>query len=176
MQPLTFYIGSGSQIKVNALKEALEETNTFASVTGFPEAQSGIAEQPFGSLEILQGATNRAFSTYQEDPRADLYFAVENGITYSSADDKYFDYAICLAFDPSSKKIIWVNSEDCEFPKELTRRVLSSYRGVTVGSILFAEGLVKSSKDPHIDLCGKSRQEILRDAFINLLVKLDCEV
>jgi non-canonical (house-cleaning) NTP pyrophosphatase len=174
MQPLTFYIGSGSAIKINALKEALEEAQIYASVNGFSEAQSGIAEQPFGSFEILQGAVNRVFSNYQLDPRADLYFAAENGITYSEAEDKYFDYAVCLVFDPYSQKILWVNSQDCEFPKDVTERVLSGLRGTTtVGSILQKEGLVRSSKDPHLDLCGKFRKEILKNAFVELLVKLN---
>jgi non-canonical (house-cleaning) NTP pyrophosphatase len=174
--PISFYICSTSRIKIDAITQARNEKNIHATVSPVHGASSNINEQPLGEQEILKGAINRAINAYYNDPRGEVYFAIENGIErqkdeYESYINKYLDYAIVLALIPITGQMCWVRSEAVEFPYDYVLKTHQKPGGFlinTVGQTLKEEGLVKFKDDPHLDLVGKSRREILKDSLLEL--------
>jgi non-canonical (house-cleaning) NTP pyrophosphatase len=186
--PQTFFIAGSSKIKLNALQAAVTSTqNCYATVTPIEGAESLINEQPVGFRETLAGAINRTLTAEGIDPRADIYFSAENGIEYAEKDGleaggyhtgSWTDFAIVLARIKTGENrghIFHVKSESVVFPTEAvesTRQKQGGFAQNTVGKTLQEMGLVKNHADPHADLAGKSRQQILQEAFEELLAML----
>ena len=73
---LTIAVGSGSAIKLAAVRAAFPEA---ASVEGYG-VPSGVADQPSGAAETEEGALNRARGAREACPGADMWIAFENGM------------------------------------------------------------------------------------------------
>ena len=73
---LTIAVGSGSAIKLAAVRAAFPEA---ASVEGYG-VPSGVADQPSGAGETQEGALNRARGAREACPGADMWIAFENGM------------------------------------------------------------------------------------------------
>jgi non-canonical (house-cleaning) NTP pyrophosphatase len=90
MQKQLVYVGSTSEHKLRAVREALDELSIPAEVVGV-KAASGVNEQPVKSREndeILEGATNRARRALFETPieqfkRKPIFIGIENGIEFT---------------------------------------------------------------------------------------------
>lgn len=175
--PVSFYLCSTSKVKVTALTEARNQCNLHATIQPVHGAKSDVNEQPVGKDEILRGTINRALNAYNIDPRGEVYFAIENGIVRSKDKeteeyiDKWLDYAIVLAYIPEYGAMKWVYSEAVEFPYNHVVDTLvkpGGFRVNTVGQTLKEAGIVKFSDDPHLDLVGKSRRDILKGSLVTL--------
>ena len=70
-------IGTGSQIKIDALREAFGGAIEVRPKT---DAQSGVSAQPVGKEETSQGAFNRAEEARAAFPDADAWVGIENGV------------------------------------------------------------------------------------------------
>ena len=168
--PVTFFIASSSNIKIEAVKRFIYESSSnvpmiYYSVQG---ASSHVNEQPVGENEILKGAINRVLSAKDIDPRGEVYISMENGIEWDSESETWKDYAIVLTFVPSYGSINYVKSSAVVFPKtlvEITYNKCGSFVSNTVGKTLQEEGLVSKHDDPHLDLTGVSRIEILKESL-----------
>lgn len=82
-------IGTTSELKVRALKNALEKFGVNAEIVSI-KTESGISNQPFGYKEMIKGAKNRATKALEETD-SDFAFGVENGLVEIEGD--YFDIA-----------------------------------------------------------------------------------
>lgn len=182
LNSLKIVVGSGSEIKLNAVKTAFADhietpgcayPNINYSVVPCKDAQSDINEQPFGDAEILRGAINRVLSA-QSIKLGDLYISIENGIAVTQHEG-YQDYAIALAFVPIANKMYWVRSQSVSFPEsavKATQRKAGGFKLNTVGKTLFEKGLITNHTDPHFGLTGIHRGKILTDAMKNLFFKM----
>lgn len=178
-RPLSFFLGSTSKIKVGALEDARNELNLHAAICPVHGAESGIAEQPVGVIEVEAGALNRIESAYSADPRGDVYFAIENGIRFVG--EEWIDFAIAtlkvynpelLQYTGSGLSVFATESAHVVFPisaVELTRQKPGGFQENTVGKTLKELGLVQRHDDPHLDLCGESRRVILKRALVELI-------
>jgi hypothetical protein len=168
--PVIFGLGSTSKVKKTALENAIWHTELHAACCPIHSSESGVSEQPVGEHEILKGAINRAMSAWRNQPEDDCYIAMENGIE-ETEDGRWLDYAIVLAFIPKSGQMVWVPSEAVEFPLSavaLTYNKPGGFQNNTVGKTLKDLDLVRFHDDPHLDLVGKSRRDILKDAMLEL--------
>ncbi len=86
-------VGSQSQVKIDAVNNALKKLGIDAEVVGV-KAKSDVAEQPIDD-ETLQGARNRAQHARQLVADGDLYLAIENGV-YTEG-DRFVDKAVVMA-------------------------------------------------------------------------------
>lgn len=84
MQKQLVYVGSTSEHKLRAVREALDELSIPAEVVGVKTA-SGVPEQPVKSPEndeILEGASNRAHAAHEPGV---IGIGIENGIEYAKS-------------------------------------------------------------------------------------------
>jgi non-canonical (house-cleaning) NTP pyrophosphatase len=176
--PIQIMLGSGSAIKINAVKSFIEDwqgnpkTDVNFVFWSISNAKSQVNEQPVGELEILTGSLNRVLTSYQIDPRGEVYISMENGIEYDPELSIWSDYAIVLAFVPSYGSISYVRSKAVKFPSlqvEKTKNKDGGFKKNTVGKTLNEDGIVNKHDDPHLDLAGISRVEILKDALHELI-------
>jgi len=72
-------VGSTSLVKTGAVADAFPGN----SVVGC-ECPSGVSEQPVGRAETLQGATNRARNAARDQPLADCWIGIENGLIHAA--------------------------------------------------------------------------------------------
>lgn len=82
-------IGTTSELKVRALKSALDKYKVEAEIIPI-KTDSGISKQPFGYEETIKGAENRAKKALKESG-ADFAMGVENGLM--EIKENYFDLA-----------------------------------------------------------------------------------
>ena len=82
-------IGTASELKIRALKDALNILNINAEILS-GKTSSGVPEEPFGYEEISQGAHNRLMQC-KENFDADITVAVESGLV--SILGSYYDLA-----------------------------------------------------------------------------------
>lgn len=82
-------IGTTSELKVRALKDALGKLNMEAEIVSM-KADSGISKQPFGYEDMITGAKNRAQKAADEI-NPDFAVGIENGLV--EIERNYFDIA-----------------------------------------------------------------------------------
>jgi inosine/xanthosine triphosphatase len=82
-------IGTISELKISALKNALEKLNIEAEIVS-AKTDSGISNQPFGYEETTKGAKNRAKEAL-EKTGSNLAMGVESGLI--KIEGNYFDIA-----------------------------------------------------------------------------------
>ena len=147
---------SQSDIKLNAVK------NVFPGypVVGY-KCESLVGEQPRGTLETKCGMRTRLCYALECNIQPDIFFiSIENGIV-----DGYDIAYIKFHFGHNHFKTY--ESEKVEIPN----MYLPQSDSETWGQCLFNQGKCKDSNDPHLDVCGKSRVDILSKAiekyFIN---------
>ncbi|MCX6752031.1 MAG: inosine/xanthosine triphosphatase [Candidatus Nomurabacteria bacterium] len=159
-------IATGSELKIRALKKALETLNINAEIIS-GKTDSKISKQPFGYEETIQGALNRV-TQCKQNFNPDIAIAIESGLIEISGD--HFDIACIYAISKENKKSIafssgyfvpgWMIKEIKEKDTELgeiTRRLSGD-----------------TDKDPLKYLSGNSikREDLLSQAIILALVKL----
>ena len=167
--PISIGLCSTSQIKVDALVDAINRARINASVTAVKGSESGVNEQPVGEAEILRGATNRAMTARAINAWQEVYIAIENGIQQERND--WVDYAIVLASVPGYGAMGWVRSQAVTFPSEAVEFTANKEGGFvlnTVGKTLAELGFVQQHDDPHFELSGIHRKDILCDALVEL--------
>ncbi len=82
-------IGTKSELKIRALKNALVEFEIESEILSL-NTHTGVPDQPFGFLETITGAKNRAMESFQKE-NPDMAFGIENGLIEIEGD--YFDIA-----------------------------------------------------------------------------------
>lgn len=78
---LHFVVGSNSELKLRAVKQALEQHGFSPDHTTAIAVGSGVSEQPFGREEIMKGALWRARQALFACPEATYALGIESGLS-----------------------------------------------------------------------------------------------
>lgn len=168
-----FVLGTKSEIKIKALKEALFEIYNLEQEIVCYNVSSGVPEQPFGEEGFL-GAFNRATNAANEfeiknKDKNGYAIGIENFLDTQKINEEnsiYLDIAAVTILKLPLNSNIKVThfSEPIIFENSLVEE--AKKKGTTVGIIMKNKGLVKDSNNPHLDLVGKSRTIFLKETLI----------
>jgi len=163
-------VSGTSNIKYEAAKKAVNQLDISVQLLKVPPTE--INEQPIGEEEILSGAILRAELAKENDliliPT--LYLGIENGIEEELTTNSWFDYAFIFGIFPEGERV--TRTIKCQLPTECviaTSKLPGGFKDNTVGKYMASIGLVKDHADPHIDLCGMSRVDILAQSIKDLI-------
>lgn len=164
------YLGSESAMKREPLRKYLDtQEDKFELHT--VNVASEVNEQPFRLVEMLRGAFNRITNILKYYEDGDVYFAIENGLRWEVSTKKWLDYALCMRYNNRLGVFEYSLSKAVEFPQEAVIRTLLKEGGFsrnTVGRTLQEMGLVKDHADPHLDLAGISRKDLIYETLVKL--------
>lgn len=165
--PIMMAVAGTSKIKINAVEAIRNRRNIHASVSGVHGSFSGVDEQPVGKPEMIRGALNRVLTAWESDPRYEVYFGIENGIALlGDSEDRWVDFAVCAMFVPEWGVFQFVESDKCQFPIEAVEATrIKGFSLHTVGKTMAEMGIVENHADPHFELCGVHRQQMLEEAI-----------
>lgn len=159
-------ITSSSKHKVSPVRAAV-------SVYGFePEvvtqsADSETNEQPIGLEEMIAGAENRIQNSGLRDRRdIDYIFSVENGVILTGG---IKDLA-CVIVETSNGVQSIQFSQTVPMPEtQYEQARAAGFESHTIGNFLATEGVVKDGTNPHFELGGVHRADlILRTVLVCL--------
>jgi len=165
-------ITSSSKHKVKALQAAIGQLQIDAEVVT-KAGSSNINAQPVGINETRTGAFNRTVSCGANEE--DLVVSIENGLLVLDEEDEegIKDFAIVLVAR-GGKVLVWEMSQTVTFPlSQYDNAKAAGFAESTVGDFLAAERVVNDGTDPHFELGGRSRSDILRDTVMVCLFRLD---
>lgn len=158
-------VTSKNNLKVNALKEVINELGISASVIPF-EAKSGVREQPIGE-EAKRGAENRINDVLSKNKDCDLVVSIESGLFFE--ENAWVDRAVIFVRNVKTNKDFILMSEGVEFPRKyVIKAKRQGYHKTTVGEVMEQEGVVKNRKDPHLDIAGITRKKIIGNAVLKM--------
>ena len=167
-------IGSNSEIKLNAVRNAVSLLKLPCSVSG-KNIPSGVPGQPRG-IETELGAHNRAIGAWLQGPSREegpdiYYLGIENGI--QEVDGRWVDYAAIVLIHPDLSEEV-TRSVSVGIPTEAVMEATNRGPDVTVASILH-EWYGFPATDPHSRLPGSpgTREQILTEAMAQLLKPLN---
>ena len=169
-------IGSTSECKYRALKEALETVfglNAIIPITRL-KTSSGQHEQPVGFSETYGGAYARAKAGQIHDPSS-FAVGIESGIFRFGTNGHTVttDAAIIVILNPDGRRIL-TTSAGIVFPEEyVVKAAHLGFATTTVGSVI-AKELGGDPTDPHLTLTkGRtSRNNLIYKALVTALLEL----
>lgn len=163
---LRIVVGSGSAIKLEAVREAAASIGLEADITGL-EAPSGIPPQPYGRSQTIEGAMNRAYAARESAPTA-YAVGIENGLVPNG--HWIGDVAYVVVIAPSGQKFLR-RSTALSIPEDLADEAAASGYQMTIGAILAAR-TGGDPADPHAALTnGQScRKDFLAKAVYAALL------
>jgi inosine/xanthosine triphosphatase len=94
-------VASTSAIKIRAVENAFKKFESDFKIEG-KKSESGVASQPFGLKEIVNGVTNRINYILQNEKYFDFVVGLENGIIFIEEDKKYIELAGIKVFDKAT--------------------------------------------------------------------------
>ncbi|PIV47049.1 hypothetical protein COZ78_01900 [bacterium (Candidatus Gribaldobacteria) CG_4_8_14_3_um_filter_42_11] len=166
-------LGSTSQHKIEAVKQACQQLGLLASVVGV-KAASDQNEQPVGLNETYQGAFSRAQGAKAQSPEA-VAIGIESGIfiTENSENPLTIDLAIIVVLTLDNRRIV-ATTPGVVFPEDCL--AIAKERGfatTTAGSVV-AEKLGGDPTDPHSTLTNGavSRNQTLVAGLVIALAQL----
>lgn len=206
----TFLVASTSATKINAVTTAAQEffSKMPSSLSGFKkpnsdplvsprlrvrvlglDAKSGIAEQPVGEKQTLEGAKNRlAFAKahaaeVESKHTPDFFVSIENGIEEMPQGAGWIDYAlIIIEHAPSGTQFVTRSGSVSYDEIDVRHAKQKGFDKTTVGDALaervtergWVEYVPCSPKDPQLYLTGglMGRQAILVHAVLTGVAQL----
>lgn len=163
---MDIYVTSKSEIKLNAALHAFSFLYPDYTHDIYPlSAPSLVAEQPRERAEIVLGAENRL--NYSVNKVSGKYIvSIENGLIYEN--EKFLDVAYIIISDPQGNLFFgW--SDTVQFPEKQAALAYYGSGNKTAGQYMQEDGVVQNHTDPHIDLVGISRKDILQKVIIEIL-------
>lgn len=155
-------IGSPSECKLQAVKEACLELGLDCEVTGF-KVDSEQNEQPVGLSEITSGALTRAEKAHEKDFNA-IAIGIESGIIRTGAPNFIsIDLAIIVALFEDD--VLITTSNGMQFIEEFVEIAEErGFKNTTVGDVI-AEYLGGNKNDPHsfVSKNTVSRKETIKN-------------
>lgn len=168
---MDIYVGSTSDIKYNAVKNACDILGIEASISKVAtNIKLGAEAQPVGFERIAQLSSHKASYVRNKYPSA-ISIGIENGIL--KCGQLVIDIAVITVSRPNERDIR-ITSSGIEFPYSCFK--IAEKRGfyiTTVGQVI-AEKMGGSHDDPHSTLTGGkiSREKLLTDALVIALSQL----
>ncbi|HVL88233.1 MAG TPA: inosine/xanthosine triphosphatase [Candidatus Thermoplasmatota archaeon] len=98
-------IGSANPVKVDAVRRVARRAFGKATVSAHA-VSSGVPEQPFGTDEIVRGASNRARAALAVNARAQLGVGVEAGLVWDAGAGRLFDVQHCVVLDRAGRATV----------------------------------------------------------------------
>jgi len=182
--PTDVVVSSGSEIKINAVREALKVLmpKREFSVHGIA-ASSEINEQPVGE-ETEKGAKNRLRNAEKEWKRdhteTAMFVSIENGLFEEHLGDekRWTDKSVVVIKTADGKEYSFV-SGGVIFPEDAVMATMAKgengtgFVTDTVGKTLLEMGKVINKQDPHSDLTNGAftRNQQMTGAIIGCLVR-----
>lgn len=167
-------VGSQNPVKVSAVKESLLDLPEFDFEITDIDADSGVNDQPQSFEETLQGAKNRARSSYSDS--FNFSIGLEDGIFLVPGTEKtYMNICICALYDGTT--FHYGTSSAFEYPEEITDLVKGG--GLDISEALGAAGYTNNpaigSSEGAIGILSEGRlvrkdytKQALSAAFIHL--------
>jgi inosine/xanthosine triphosphatase len=130
----TIVLGSTSEHKVNAVKNAIDRIRLYGSLSvATATVDSGVPEQPLGFDEIRAGAFARASRALLACESADYAVGVENGLVYIGTG--YIDIAVvCLLDRDDVNGSIYTTSAGLPCPLDYVFQSFRTNREKTAGA------------------------------------------
>lgn len=172
---ITFKIGSQNKVKLEAVREILEEYPALAGEVVGVEVPSGVPDQPLSLEETVRGAMNRARDAYRD---CDYGIGIESGIMQVPATKSgYMDICACAIYD--GREFHLGLSSAWEFPDPKVMDLLSR-EGLTMEQAAVRAGLTENAKvgsaEGVISILTKgrlNRKEYTKQALRTALIHLD---
>lgn len=170
-QKIRIGVTSENKLKVNAVQQAYSALDLNPEIRGY-STDSGIGEQPVGKI-TLKGARNRIVDLWRRTGGSlDRIVSIESGIFRE--DGKWIDRAVVVILDTSTGKESVAYSEGVVFPDAYVERARAiGFDKITVGKVMAEAGFVADSKDPHLSISGKSRQEYVFKTVEKLIKEVE---
>jgi len=170
--PPIVVVGTTTQMQVDAVAAAIGSVMPDAEVMGI-EVASGVALQPFGEEETLQGARTRAHNIQSEAlPEAAIAIGIESGI--KQVGSSYMEFTFVVALDQKTGAEGIAQSIGVAFPVEFVEEAMAlGLDKVTVAQRV-AEATGCDVDDPHSYLSQgmMPARKLIQDAIQMALVSL----
>ena len=128
-------LGSQNPVKVSAVREILLDFPELEFEFEALEAESGVNDQPQTFEETLQGAKNRAETSYSDS--VDISIGLEDGLFLVPDTNKtYMNICVCAIYDGTT--FHYGTSSAFEYPEEITDLVKG--RGLNISEALGVAG------------------------------------
>ena len=134
-------IGSKNKVKVNAVKEAIQDYDFLSKAEVFSiEVSSDVHKQPKSIYETVEGAMNRAKNAFQN---CKYSFGIESGlIKVPNTKTGYMDVCVCAIYDGKDYHIGL--SSAFEYPTKVTKLVLSEE--LDIDEAFYKAGLTRDKR------------------------------
>ena len=168
-------VGSKNQVKVDAIKEVIKNYDFLSEAEVFSlEVPSRVYKQPTSMDETIQGAMNRAKSSFQN---CKYSFGIESGLMkVPNTKTGYMNICACAIYD--GKDYHLGISSAFEYPTNVTKLVFSE--GLEIDEAIYKTGL---TKDKRIGRSGGvigyltkdrlKRKEYIKQAITTALIHLE---
>lgn len=168
-------VGSKNPVKVQALEEIILDYPYLkdAELTSI-ETVSGVSDQPKSLEETVQGAMNRAKSSFSD---CQYSFGIESGLmAVPNTKSGYMDVCVCAIFDGSEYHLGL--SSAWEAPKEVTKLMIND--GLDMNDAAHRSGFTNNPKvgaaEGLVGIMTKgrlTRKEYTKEAIRTALIHVD---
>lgn len=134
-------VASGNLVKVEAVRETIPAYHLLRRAEVVPrQVNSGVREQPISLNETVQGAMNRARSTFDE---CDYSFGIESGfMDVPHTKTGSMNITVCAIYDGTKYHLGISSAFEC--PKKVAELV--NHAGIDVDEAVFKAGLSGNRK------------------------------
>ncbi len=134
-------VGSKNQVKVDAVKEAIQDYDFLSKAEVFSlEVSSEVFKQPKSINETIDGAKNRARNAFQN---CKYSFGIESGlIKVPNTKTGYMDVTVCVIYDGKDYHIGL--SSAFEYPTKVTKLVFSEE--IDIDQAFYKAGLTRDKR------------------------------
>ena len=168
-------VGSENQVKIEAVKEVLENYEIFNGVEFVSKSvYSSVSKQPKSLDETILGAMNRARNAFEN---CDYSFGIESGlIEIQHTKTGFMNICACSIYD--GRKFYRGLSSAFEYPPEVIKLIFEE--GLEVNEAFYKVGLTENPKlgsaEGAIGILTKGklmRKEYTKQAIITALISLE---
>ncbi len=134
-------VGSKNPVKLNATKQAFKKVFPEVSFSfDVRSVESGVSDQPMGSIETYTGALNRVNELSQRDESVAYYVGIEGGIELVNGEMEVFAWVVIKDSDGRCGKS---KTGTFYLPKKIVELVESGKELGSASDIVFGESNLK---------------------------------
>jgi inosine/xanthosine triphosphatase len=168
-------VGSGNEIKIKAVREAISDYGFLSGAKVFPmEVSSEVSVQPKSIEEIIRGAKNRALNAFSD---CDYSFGIESGLMQvPHTKTGYMNVCACAVY--GGREYFIGLSSAFEYPPGITKLVLENE--FDISRAFHLSGLTKNPKigsaEGSIGVLTKDRimrKEYIKQAVVMALIPME---
>ncbi len=153
MSDISVVVGSMSQQKLAAVREACRRLGFSKIEVIGCQTVSGVNEQPVDMAETLTGAFNRVQQARAAEPKRLIWLGIESGIFRAPHLEVSIDLAVIAIMRPDGR-CSFATSTGLGFPEVyVSKAEAQGFATTTVGSVI-AQDMKCDSANPHAALTG----------------------